>query len=379
MIGWSMATLANPRPSILVLLGQQQSGGGFHLPTEHELDQDRRIQLEIRRLDSLLQTLRLNHVVDATAFPSDASALSAAWQLGTEVPTNPEEMFEAEERLRRALLSLNFEILTGLASTNPALELAYETGRALRDTSNPPTDAPMRTGANQSFFFAWVHQLGRQRIARLQEWLKILNAHFPNNTGIIASTSLGKWSELGFFLFEPGAPGRVKGRQVGSNSTKTEFARSLLDQGDIWIGLLTGKQSTEGLLTPESYVAAGEASLNRSARIIRRIVLHYWFVLAVLLLAGGGVFYLAMRDLGGAAKAWTQIGAILSSLGITARGIASRIGRLSSAAETPIYEREKLDAMAWAVTTLPTVKVSNRKLRAMRRSGIQRSRSLARG
>jgi hypothetical protein len=276
-------------------------------------------------------------------------------------------------------MHVNFAMLSGLASSSLELELAYEAGRCLRDTVNPPVDTADGTAATQEPFAAWAHQLDRARVARIQEWLKILGTYLPDNTGVIVSTSLGKWCELGHFLLVRKTGGRIKGGQEGSEKTKSEFARSLLDQGDTWLDLLVGEVSTEGLLTPESYVAAGEASLNRSARIIRRIVLHYWFALLVLTGAACGIFCLAMRDLGGAAKAWTQIAAVSSSLGITARGIASRIGRLSSALETPIYQREKLDAMAWAVTTLPTVRVSNKKLRAMRRKGIQRSRSLARG
>ena len=377
-IGWSVAVLANPRPSILALSRDHGSTHGFHLPTEHELDEKHRVNLEIIRLGALLRSLRLN-TTNATTLPGDTSALSDAWGMTVNDAARSEDLANAEQRLRQALLEFNFEMLAGLASTSLELELAYQAGRSLRDTANPPLDVAKGSDAKQHSIDAWNHQLGRQRIARIQEWLKILNAHFPENTGIVVSTSLGKWSELGFFLLDNQSEGRIKGGDVGSKETKNEFARCLLDQGDVWLGLLTGEQSTDGLLTPESYVAAGEASLNRSARIIRRIVLHYWFALVVLAAAAGGVFYLAARDLGGAAKAWTQISAILSSVGISAQGIASRIGRLSSAVETPIYQREKLDAMAWSVTTFPTLKVSNRKLRAMRRSGIQRSRSLARG
>jgi hypothetical protein len=80
----------------------------------------------------------------------------------------------------------------------------------------------------------------------------------------------------------------------------------------------------------------------------------------------------------GTAKVWTQIAAIASALGVSAKGIGSTIARLSESAERPVYQAEKLDAMAWAVTTLPEVRISNRGVRALRRSGIQRSASLSR-
>jgi hypothetical protein len=379
-IGWSMAILANPQASIQSLRKVDEGPPGFHLPTENELEENRRVNLEFERLAALLRSLRSEIVIAYPYFPHDASTLSAAWALKADNPTTPEEVAGAEHKLRQALPEFNYQLLVGLASTNRQLELAYETGRALRDTVNPPLGVVWSTSVTTipDRFDGWTHQLGRGRVARIQEWLKILNTHFPENSGIVVSTSLGKWSVIGFFLLVPKSGGRIKGGDGGSNNSKTDLTVGLLNQGDVWLGLLTGAESTDGLLTPESYVAAGEASLHRSARIIRRIIFHYWFALALLFAASGEIFYLAKSDLGGAARAWTQIAAIFSSLGITARGVAARIGRLSSAAETPIYEREKLDAMAWSITTLPQVNVSNKKLRAMRRSGIQRSKSLAR-
>jgi len=99
-----------------------------------------------------------------------------------------------------------------------------------------------------------------------------------------------------------------------------------LQQGDVWLNLLVGTQILDGLLTPEAHVAAGEAALARSARIIRRVVRHYWVAIALLVLAAAGLTAWAGVYLTGAGKVWTQIATIGSVLGITAKGIGNRMG-----------------------------------------------------
>lgn len=82
-----------------------------------------------------------------------------------------------------------------------------------------------------------------------------------------------------------------------------------------------------------------------------------------------GVIIIASRDLGGAAKMWTQIAAIASSLGITAKAVANCVVSLGREAESPIYALEKIDVKAWAITMLPeNVGLDNPKIRSLRRS-----------
>ena len=99
--------------------------------------------------------------------------------------------------------------------------------------------------------------------------------------------------------------------------------------------------------------------MSRTVRIVRRVVLHYWVALVVLAVAVAAVMYFAARYLGGAAKVWTVIATIASALGVTAKGIGTSVTHLSEAAERPIYRQEEVDAMAWAITTLPSVQVTN--------------------
>jgi hypothetical protein len=155
---------------------------------------------------------------------------------------------------------------------------------------------------------------------------------------------------------------------------------SLLPQGDSWLNLLVGAESSDGLLTPEGFVAAGEAALSRTARIIKKILLQYWFALLILLIVLAVVLFFSAQNLSGAGKVWTQIAAIVGALGVTAKGIGSTMAVLSKDAEKPIFGLEKIDAMAWAVTTIPVgLKLNNQGVRVLRASGIRPPSPLGRG
>ena len=132
-------------------------------------------------------------------------------------------------------------------------------------------------------------------------------------------------------------------------------------------------------MSPEGLVAAGEAALGRTARIVKRIVVHYWFALLILAAALAGVLYVSATYLGGAAKVWTQIAAVAGALGVTTKGIGSAMARLYADAEKPIFSLEENDAKAWAVTTIPAnLKVSIRGVHALRRNGIPPSGPMGR-
>jgi hypothetical protein len=371
-IGWTMAVLYG-----FLTPGSDKSDRlPLQLPTEHELSEMKRVDLEFDRLDSLLKKLGTSIAQDpGHPLPADATALRDAWQtqLGGE-PSTP-KIPVAKESLRVRQLEFNAEILSALACAGRELELAYQLGRSLRDTVNPPVSGDRGSDANLKT--AMTAKLDRRRISKLQEWLVILSQHLPADSAVIVGASMGRWSDFSYTVLKQKTPGRLKGGAT-TEAKAREFLPALLDQGDVWLNLLTGAQSTAGLLTPESYVAAGEASLSRTARIIRRVALHYWFLLLILAVALGAILWASAVYMAGTAKVWTQIAAIASALGVSAKGIGSTIARLSEAAERPVYQAEKLDAMAWAATTLPEVRISNRGVRALRRSGIQRSASLSR-
>jgi hypothetical protein len=319
------------------------------LPTANELNENDRRRLESDRLGHLLRCL--------AAMPGFA---------GSSLPTDVPGHDGNEEAWEAALRKLNLDILCALAATRQETRLAYELGRSLRDTANPPDQHPPKPTLSSVF--------ARDRIATLQGWLAELSSQFPPQTAVVVAASLGRWNE-----FATVTAGTSSARlKSGDRKLAETMYKYLLRQGDLWLMLLTGAYSTSGLLSSEGYVAAGELALRRSATIVRGVLRHYWAALIVGAIALGAILYLAVTYLGGAAKVWTSITAIVGSLGITAQAVASTTARLAAEAERPVFAAAEEDVMAWAITTLPSLRLPPRQVRRLRKAGIAPTNSLGR-
>jgi hypothetical protein len=348
--GWTMAVLYGTIPLAPVNRPSQ-------LPTVNELVPAQRRELELARLRYLLTGLLPD-------FTGSAGI--------TEIPRGDDD--HQQRRRRSALESLNLAILTALTATRPELQLAYELGRSLRDTANPPGgDADLGT------------QLERRRIARLQDWLVTLSPEFPPLTAAVVAASVGRWSDLVAVTTSesthppgrPAGPLRLRSRRTQAPAAETMYSY-LLQQGDVWLMLLIGELQTSGLLTPEGYVSAGEAALRRSAAIARGVLRHYWFGLLCVAAALGGTLFLAARYLEGGGKVWTSIACIAGALGVSVQTVASTSARLAAEAERPVFAVAEEDAMAWAITTMPPLSLAGRSVRRLRRAGIAAEDSLGR-
>jgi hypothetical protein len=338
--GWTMAVLYGTIPLAPANRPSQ-------LPTVNELIPEQRRELELARLQYLLTGLLPDF--------ADSARISR-------VPRGDDD--QQQRRRRSALESLNLSILTALTATRPELQLAYELGRSLRDTANPPGgDADLGT------------QLGRQRVARLQDWLVTLSPEFPPLTAAVVAASIGRWSEVAAVTVDTSGSARNHRTQAPTAETLYSY---LLQQGDVWLMLLIGELQTAGLLTPEGYVSAGEAALRRSGAIVRGILRHYWFGLLCVAAALGGTLFLAARYLDGAGKVWTSIACIAGALGVSIQTIASTSARLAAEAERPVFAMAEEDAMAWAITTMPPLTLAARSVRRLRRAGVAGDASLGR-
>ena len=379
-IGWTMAVLAgtarDPSPN------EQQANTGT-LPTEHELSPMNRRALEAQRVKLLLNQLGgllpsgadPQQQVPQVELPSDAQAAAPPTPA---TASDQASIAQANSKILVSLTQANLDILNWLVPAGREYGVAYQLGRSLRDTADPPLSGGTADAA-------LVRQLSRGRVSAIQGWLSTLQPDLPEDSAAIVSVSIGRWSDLITAIFDKNSPGRLRRFTVDKNKPRGfrrikrqseadvagELTTSLFPQGDAWINLLVGTQSTQRLLAPEGYVAAGEATLGRSARIVRQVAVHYWFVLLILAAALGGVLYFAASGIAGAGRAWTEIAAVASTLGVTWTGIVTAVKRLSEEAEKSIFGLEKIDAMAWAVTTIPAgLSLDAAGVRALRRAGI---------
>jgi hypothetical protein len=331
--GWTMAVLygkiaapASGRPQLL---------------TVSELPPPVRRNLELRRLRCLLWQL--------ASLPECAGS-----GLPTEVPTDADEAV-----FKRSLEELNLAILGTLAAARPEIELAYELGRALRDTVNSAgaeTDMSSQTAT-------LARQLAYGRVSRLQQWLAILSTQFPRHTAAIVAASIGRWSEFAAVTVGPGNSMLKNGDQA---KLASQMGFYLLGQGDLWLRLLVGTDPASGL--------------RRSATILRRLRRRYGFMLILVAAVLGAVIYLIVTYTSGAVAVATSIAAIGGSLGITAKGVASMIASvMTKEATRPIFslagEAEE-DAMVWAITTMPPVRLTARGVRHLRKAGIAATNTL---
>jgi hypothetical protein len=274
--------------------------------------------------------------------------------LPTEVPTDADEAV-----FKRSLEELNLAILGTLAAARPEIELAYELGRALRDTVNSAgaeTDMSSQTAT-------LARQLAYGRVSRLQQWLAILSTQFPRHTAAIVAASIGRWSEFAAVTVGPGNSMLKNGDQA---KLASQMGFYLLGQGDLWLRLLVGTDPASGL--------------RRSATILRRLRRRYGFMLILVAAVLGAVIYLIVTYTSGAVAVATSIAAIGGSLGITAKGVASMIASvMTKEATRPIFslagEAEE-DAMVWAITTMPPVRLTARGVRHLRKAGIAATNTL---
>ena len=351
--GWTVAVLRGVIPAAAEQEGEQPAGEPPALAAVHELSDSARRAIEAGRLRRVLE--RLSELPSCSPLSAKAQVLNAT-----------------EPNSEASLGTLHLGILEVLAAAGLELELAYQLGCSLHDLVDPRDDSQ----AGKSATDALAGQLGRADVAQLQEWLTTLSDGFPLQAAAIVSTSLGRWSDFAALTVGKSPATR---RKMGD---KAEFASQMSDclsrQGQVWLMLLVGVRSTAGLLTPEGYVAAGEAALRRSARIIRGVLAHYWGALLFLAAALGGILYLAAANLGGASQVWTSIAAIGSTLGISTQSVKSVIARLSTEAERPVLAAAEEDVKAWAITTLPHADLTPRGVMSLRKSGVAKSVGLGR-
>ncbi len=328
--GWLAAQLRGPILS-------QPPGASVPLPTINEMGRADRITLAIDELGALF-----TGGLAGALKPSDG-----------EEPITMAEMRAAGatsdlDAVRAALDLLHVTVLTRLTVAGGRLGSAYSLGRSLSDTCwLPHTRASFR------------YQFSRYRLANLQSWLADLATCLPPGTAAAVSQSLDHWAAW--------AQVHAHLDWDGDGEQVTQAAEA---QGEHWRSLLAGDKDPASLLTPEAYVEAGEKALGRAQRIIWRVVVHFWALIAVIALVVAGIVAIAVVFAAGTAKLWGSLVPLAAGLGVTGASVKTAATRLARDAGKPLLDLATTDAMGWACTWLPAVAETRKQQKALRRRGV---------
>ena len=137
-----------------------------------------------------------------------------------------------------------------------------------------------------------------------------------------------------------------------------------------WYSVLVGDPQTSLAPTMNAWLQAS-SSVVRAARAVTVSVLRrFWWLLLLIAAVIGGILALVIVSLHGASRAWTAILWVGGSAGITGMGLQSSIGKVLSSAGSEVWDAARLDATAWNVTWLPTLKQSSGQRRGLDRAGV---------
>ena len=307
------------------------------LPAFEELGRADLVELALERLERLLgKELAGQHTPVPHQRPLTVEPLRKSWDAA-----HPERT----DALRQAIEEFHRHLLTRLTVTDHRYGSAYSLGRSLSDTCWPPDEEQLR------------HRFHKSRLSELQTWLADLGGSLPELSAPAVSQGLDHWEAWLHF-------------HTGLGKEAPKVIKALNSQGEHWRSLLAGDKDPTSLLTPEAYVQAGEAALHRAGRMARRIVVHFWWLFLLILVATAGVVFLSLRYAEGAAKVWATGLSLLASFGVTGTTLRTAGRRLATQAGHTLFELEEADAVGWAATWLPPTSDGPLLRRRLRKAGV---------
>jgi hypothetical protein len=261
------------------------------------------------------------------------------------------------------ILRTHLYLLGELTAADPRLGKAYGLGRALADSCREPRDPDSLAG-----------ELDPPRIANLLRWLDDLDSAFPPHAASSVAKSLMKWRDALHPPSETPTEGlnrrekvkapweKVKARwdrwqnreAITAPAATKDAIPALRRQGELWRALLSGEKQGTDMLEIDNYLDAARRLSVRTAAIVRGVVVRMPLLSTlVLALAGVGVWLLAE---GGSAQLVAGVTSVLAALGLTWKGLGGALGKLAGKLEQPLWGAVLDDAIADAVTLLPSNK-----------------------
>jgi hypothetical protein len=293
------------------------------LPGLSKLSAASLVELGLAQADAALAQLR--------AFLGEDSSLPTTAAVRAEVDKDPPE----PPAIRKAILDLHIALLVDLTAADYRLGKAYGLGRALADTAASPRgeDAARRQ--------ALAHALEPHRALVLVGWLDDLKTVLPAHSGQAVGDSLQRWVRWG------------EGVELDKLDPKAvnQAARVLHRCGQRWRALLSREKQAKDVLEIADYVSAAQGALRRGGVIARSLA---WRLKAPLIVAGAlivvGVWLIFKNN--STAQVLAGLGTVAGGLGITWRGAATSLGRVSLDLGKPLWGAE-IDAVVGNRLTPP--------------------------
>jgi hypothetical protein len=332
-LGWLMAELFDSRRRKSPDDRQPRFSETVQLPLVYDLDDAQLLTFLVTDLHDLL-----------AAYPAVSDdrvrAEAVRNQPGSAEPFD-QASFDHEVR------DLHLAILDQLADDQQQLS-AYQLGLALSDMCWLPA-----VDGLDSF----IGMFRRGQVAAMQTWLNGAGSAIPPSTAAIVGQSLSHWADW----IDVNVP------RIRAESTNADMViRALRVQGRVWHSVLTADPDVSTDPGMGAWVQAG-AAIERAARMLSfSIFRRFWPIVVAAAATLAGLLYLVIANLSGASQVWASLATVTVVLGSGGFGLGSGVSRAFSGVGYEIWNAAKLEAQAWNITWLPSMRQ-----RAMQRAELE--------
>lgn len=247
---------------------------------------------------------------------------------------------------RTTLLTVHRELRRALATEDVHVATGFDLGRMLADTAllaNPKTPKTL------------IDEFDHFRLGNAYGWLDDLHSLLPNHASDAVSGSLKQWE-----AWVKGNSGVVPVGNETATVVHGRFTRTLHHQGEVWRRLLCGEKLALDLLSSADYKMAGDRVAKRFLGLIGTYIVSWRYVILIFAAAIAGIAYAVVKYAPtGTSTTAALIATAAGSLGISWKTVASTLGRVTTAAEGPLWDTEVKEAIVIAATQLRRLTEAN--------------------
>ncbi len=339
-LGWLMAGLFDDRRRRILDVRQPPFSQAVQLPLVADLDDPDLLKFLVTDLHDLLKPY--HDVSDARV-----QAEAAKRQPGSAEPFD-KAVFDKEVN------ALHLAILDRLADDQQQLN-AYQLGLALSDLCWLPGPAGLDS---------MTGMFRRDQVAAMQTWLNGAGTAIPPATGAIVGLSLGHWADWA----------DVNAATLRATGAGTPLATSVISalrvQGAVWHSVLTADPDVSLNPSMGAWVQAGSA-MARAVRMVAGVILRrFWPVVLIALAALGGLLYLVIANLSGAAQVWASLVTVIAVVGATGGGLFGGVSRALGGVGYEIWSAARREAQVWSITWLPPMTQSVKQRAQLESRGV---------